>query len=125
MPSLEKLTLRAESIDVEGPIGLWACAQMLLTAKPNSLRELHLHAFAARGETSVPRPFIFFLAGMHGDSLQRFLVGTTLLLLDDVACICDKFPRLEELSSAIPDVDTVGVFKVLFSLCIWLKETQM
>lgn len=110
MPAIEKLTLRAGSIDAGGPVGLWGCAQMLLSAKANSLKEFRLQAFATLGETSVPRPFILFMAQMHGDTLERFLVGTTLLTLEDVACICDKFPKLEELSCAIPNPDIVSNF---------------
>ncbi|KAL5504614.1 hypothetical protein ACEPAH_7277 [Sanghuangporus vaninii] len=109
VPALEKLTLRASSIDAAGPVGLWGCTQILLSNKTGSLREFRLQTFSTLGETSVPRPFILFLAQIHGQALQRFLVGTTLLTLGDVACLCDMFPKLEELSCAFPNYEMRGI----------------
>ncbi|KAL5521347.1 hypothetical protein ACEPAG_9272 [Sanghuangporus baumii] len=109
MPALEKLTLRASSIDAAGPVGLWGCTQILLSNKIGSLREFRLQTFSTVGETSVPRPFILFLAQVHGRAFQRFLVGTTLLTLGDVACLCDMFPKLEEISCALPNYEVRGI----------------
>lgn len=105
MPSLEILCLKAGSVDAGGPPGLWSCARTLLSTKSSSLREFRLNTFSILGETRIPRPFLLFMAEMHGRTLARFLVGTTLLLLDDVACVCDMLPKLEELSCTIPNVD--------------------
>ncbi|KAH8115170.1 hypothetical protein DFH11DRAFT_1688443 [Phellopilus nigrolimitatus] len=103
MPLLTSLTLRTSSVDNGGPQGLWQWARQLIPVP--SLRDFRLHSFATLGETSVPRQFILFLAQVHRATLERFVVGTTQLLLRDVECLCDMFPGLTELSCAIPNAD--------------------
>ncbi|KAI5123831.1 hypothetical protein M0805_009123 [Coniferiporia weirii] len=107
MPRIAVLTLRTSSVDNGGPLGLWQWVRALVPVR--SLREFRLQAFSTLGETSVPRPFILFLAQVHGATLERFVLGTTQLLLSDVACVCDMFPALVELSCAVPNADAKSI----------------
>lgn len=138
MPLLETLTLRVSSVDVGGPAGFWAWASALaspglaatVTASSQleseskrtrraSLRIFRLHSFSTLGDTSVPRPFLLFLARTHGLTLALFGCGTALLSMSDVEFMCATFPRLEELSCLIANAEPVRQLS-LFSKGLWL-----
>lgn len=57
------------------------------------------------GHISMPRLFILDMAEIHGQTLKHFMVGEAQLTLNDIECLCTKFPRLETLvcSGASPD----------------------
>ncbi len=61
----------------------------------------------------LPRGFLLSLARSHGGTLRRFLVNMTQLTLEDVQCVCELFPLLEELSCAVASHDAV---RTLFPL---------
>ncbi|THH07538.1 hypothetical protein EW145_g3311 [Phellinidium pouzarii] len=54
---------------------------------------------------------------VHGTTLERFVVGTTQLLLSDIACLCDMFPMLTELSCAIPNADAKSICEATAHAC--------
>ncbi|KAI0002410.1 hypothetical protein BJV74DRAFT_765412 [Russula compacta] len=108
LPPLQQLTVRTSCIDLQGPVQLWAWLCVLIP-RP-SLESFTLHAFSTAGPTSIPRGFLFSLAQRHADTLRQFLVNMTQLTLDDVQCVCELFPHLEELSCAVasPDAESIG-----------------
>jgi hypothetical protein len=56
---------------------------------------------------SIPRGFILSLARKHAGTLRRILFNMTQLTLEDVQCVCELFPQLEELSCAVASRDAV------------------
>lgn len=105
LPLLQHLTVRTSSVDLQGPVQLWAWLRAL-TPRP-SLESFTLYAFSTAGQTSIPRGFLVSLARRHADTLRRFLVNMTQLTLEDVQCVCELFPHLEELSCAVASHDAV------------------
>ena len=105
LPLLRRLTVRTFSVDLQGPAQLWSwiCA---LTPRP-SLESFTLNAFSTAGQTNIPRGFLLSLARRHADTLRHFLVNMTQLTLEDVQCVCELFPHLEELSCAVASHDAV------------------
>ncbi|KAI0300463.1 hypothetical protein B0F90DRAFT_1810362 [Multifurca ochricompacta] len=57
-----------------------------------------------------PSCFLLSLARRHAGTLRQFLVNMTQLTLEDVQCVCELFPRLEELSCAVAsrDAESIG-----------------
>ena len=108
LPLLQQLTVRTSSVDLQGPVELWAWLSVL-TSRP-SLESFTLHAFSTAGQTSIPRGFLLSLAQRHADTLRQFLVNMTQLTLEDVQCLCELFPHLEELSCAVASPDVVRSF---------------
>lgn len=111
LPPLRRLTVRTSSVDLQGPAQLWSwlCA---LTPRP-SLETFTLNTFSTAGQTNIPRGFLLSLARRHANTLRKFLVNMTQLTLEDVQCVCELFPLLEELSCAVASHDAVRAF--LFS----------
>jgi len=107
MPLLETLTVRTDSIDNGGPRDLWLWSRQLIPRR--SLESFRLQSFSTLGDTSVPRGFILLLAQVHGATLRCFLVGPTQLSLQDMRCVCDMFPKLEELSCAMAVADAKSI----------------
>jgi hypothetical protein len=105
LPLLQRLTVRTSSVDLQGPVQLWTWLYAL--APRPSLEFFTLHAFSTSGHTNIPRYFLLSLARTHGETLRRFLVNMTQLTLEDVQCVCELFPRLEELSCAVASRDAV------------------
>jgi hypothetical protein len=105
MPHLQRLTVRTSSVDLQGPVQLWPwlCA---LTSRP-SLESFTLYAFSTAGPITIPRGFLLSLARRHADTLRQFLVNMMQVTLEDVQCICELFPQLEELSCAVASHDAV------------------
>ncbi|KAJ7876056.1 hypothetical protein B0H14DRAFT_2714450 [Mycena olivaceomarginata] len=109
MATLRHLTVRTSSIDIMGPLKLWAWITTILPRR--GLETLKLHAFTLHmGHTRIPRAFILDLATMQGESLRHFIAGDAELTLPDIECLCCKFPRLESLVCLVvaPDVDTIA-----------------
>ena len=104
-PLLQRLTVRTSSVDLQGPVQLWAWLRAL-TPRP-SLESFTLNAFSTAGQTNIPRDFLLYLARRHANTLRQFLVNMTQLTLEDVQCVCELFPRLEELSCAVASYDAV------------------
>jgi hypothetical protein len=111
LPPLRRLTVRTSSVDLQGPAQLWSwlCA---LTPRP-SLETFTLNTFSTAGQTNIPRGFLLSLARKHADTLRKFLVNMTQLTLEDVQCVCELFPRLEELSCAVASHDAVRTLFLL------------
>ena len=112
LPLLRRLTVRTSSVDLQGPAQLWSwlCA---LTPRP-SLETLTLNTFSTAGQTNIPRGFLLSLARRHASTLRKFLVNMTQLTLEDVQCICELFPLLEELSCAVASHDAVRTLFLLY-----------
>ncbi|KAF8150455.1 hypothetical protein K438DRAFT_1865432 [Mycena galopus ATCC 62051] len=109
MSPLRHLTVRTSSIDIMGPLKLWAWITMILP-RPG-LETLKLHAFTLHmGHTRIPRAFILDLATTQAKSLKHFIAGDAELTLPDIECLCYKFPKLETLVCLVvaPDVDTIA-----------------
>jgi hypothetical protein len=111
LPLLRRLTVRTSSVDLQGPAELWSwlCA---LTPRP-SLETFTLNTFSTAGQTNIPRGFLLSLARTHADTLRKFLVNMTQLTLEDVQCVCELFPLLEELSCAVASHDAVRTLFLL------------
>lgn len=111
LPLLRRLTVRTSSVDLQGPAQLWSwlCA---LTPRP-SLETFTLNTFSTAGQTNIPRGFLLSLARRHADTLRKFLVNMTQLTLEDVRCVCELFPLLEELSCAVASHDAVRTMFLL------------
>ncbi|KAJ7736905.1 hypothetical protein B0H16DRAFT_111631 [Mycena metata] len=108
MATLQHLTVRTSSIDIMGPLQLWAWVTNLLP-RPG-LETFKLHAFTLHmGHTRIPRAFLLDLAPMQANSLRHFIAGDAELILPDIECLCYKFPKLETLVCLVvaPDVDTI------------------
>ncbi|KAF8058786.1 hypothetical protein FPV67DRAFT_1676352 [Lyophyllum atratum] len=107
-PALRELTVRTSSIDGDGPSKLWDWIRELV---PNpGLEMFKLHAFTIHaGHTGIPRMFILDLALIHGQSLKHFMVGEAQLTLNDIACLCSKFPNLETLVCSVPSPDIKSI----------------
>ncbi|KAJ7496781.1 hypothetical protein FB451DRAFT_1208764 [Mycena latifolia] len=109
MATLQHLTVRTSSIDIMGPLMLWA---WITTILPHTgLETFKLHAFTLHlGHTRVPRAFLLDLATMQADTLKHFIAGDAELTLPDIECLCHKFPQLETLVCLVvaPDVDTIA-----------------
>ncbi|KAH9006385.1 hypothetical protein EDB86DRAFT_3070398 [Lactarius hatsudake] len=108
LPLLERLTVRTSSVDLQGPLQLWAWLRAL-TPHP-SLESFTLYAFSTAGQMGIPRGFLLSLAGRHADTLRQILLNMTQLTLEDVQCVCELFPQLEELSCAVAsrDAESIG-----------------
>ncbi|KAJ7270095.1 hypothetical protein B0H12DRAFT_1310749 [Mycena haematopus] len=109
MAALRHLTVRTSSIDIMGPLKLWAWITTILP-RPG-LETLKLHAFTLHmGHTRIPRAFILELATLQAHSLKHFMAGDAELTLPDVECLCYKFPELETLVCLVvaPDVDAIA-----------------
>ncbi|KAI9465914.1 hypothetical protein BJY52DRAFT_1202147 [Lactarius psammicola] len=108
LPLLERLTVRTSSVDLQGPVQLWAWLRAL-TPRP-SLESFTLYAFSTAGQMSIPRGFLLSLARRHADTLRQILLNMTQLTLADVQCVCELFPQLEELSCAVAsrDAESIG-----------------
>ncbi|KAI0254425.1 hypothetical protein BJV78DRAFT_917833 [Lactifluus subvellereus] len=111
LPPLKRLTVRTSSVDLQGPVQLWAWLSAL-TPHP-SLESFTLYAFSTAGHTNIPRYFLLSLARRHGESLRKFLVNMTQLTLEDVQCVCELFPRLEELSCAVASRDVESIARAI------------
>ncbi|KAJ6497524.1 hypothetical protein C8R45DRAFT_822497, partial [Mycena sanguinolenta] len=109
MAALRHLTVRTSSIDIMGPLKLWA---WIITILPRpGLETLKLHAFTLHmGHTRIPRAFILDLAILQADTLKHLIAGDAELSLPDIECLCYKFPKLETLECLVvaPDVDTIA-----------------
>ncbi|KAH9072866.1 hypothetical protein EDB83DRAFT_2288463 [Lactarius deliciosus] len=108
LPLLERLTVRTSSVDLQGPLQLWAWLRAL-TPHP-SLECFTLYAFSTAGQMGIPRGFLLSLARRHADTLRQILLNMTQLTLEDVECVCELFPQLEELSCAVAsrDAESIG-----------------
>jgi len=107
-PVLRQLTVRTSSMDSFGPQKLWTWIRDLVPQA--GLETFRLRAFTINGNTGIPRMFILDLAAVHGTTLKHFLVGEAQLTLQDIECLCSKFPKLETLicSTSSPDVASIG-----------------
>jgi len=106
-PVLRQLTVRTSSRDSLGPQKLWTWIRDLVPQA--GLETFRLHAFTIIGNTDIPRMFILDLAAVHGTTLKHFLVGEAQLTLQDIACLCSKFPKLETLICFIPSRDVASI----------------
>ena len=104
-PLLQRLTVRTSSVDLQGPVQLWAWLRAL-TPRP-SLESFTLNAFSTAGQTNIPQDFLLSLARRHANTLRQFLVNMMQLTLEDMQCICELFPHLEEPSCAIASYDAI------------------
>lgn len=109
-PVLRHLTVRTSSMDNLGPQNLWAWIRDIVPL--TGLETFRLHAFSINGRTGIPRMFVLDLAAIHGNTLKHFLVVEAQLTLQDIECLCVKFPKLETLvcSTSSPDVVSLCVF---------------
>ncbi|KAJ6589986.1 hypothetical protein DFH09DRAFT_1140592 [Mycena vulgaris] len=109
MATLQHLTVRTSSIDIMGPLKLWAWITTILPRA--GLETFKLHAFTLHmGHTRIPRAFLLDLATMQADTLRHFIAGDAELTLPDIECLCHKFPHLETLVCLVvaPDVETIA-----------------
>lgn len=107
LPALRRLTVRTSSIDSLGPQKLWSWIRELVPQP--SLETFKLHAFTTNpSNTTIPRWFILDLSVVHGETLKHFMVGDTQLTLEDIACLCSKFPKLETLVCSVASPDVVS-----------------
>lgn len=107
LPALRRLTVRTSSIDSLGPQKLWSWIRELVPQP--SLETFKLHAFTTNlSNTTIPRWFILDLSVVHGETLKHFMVGDTQLTLEDIACLCFKFPKLETLVCSVASPDVVS-----------------
>ena len=113
LPLLQRLTVRTSSVDLQGPVQLWAWLRALTPR--TSLESFTLYAFSTAGQTNIPRGFLLWLARRHAATLRQFLVNMTQLTLEDVQCVCELFPRLEELSCAVASHDAVCSSSTLYN----------
>ncbi|KAL0955714.1 hypothetical protein HGRIS_001934 [Hohenbuehelia grisea] len=112
-PSLRRLTVRTTSADSMGPPRLFPWIHALV---PNScLRSLTLQVFTNSGHINIPTTFILELARVHGKTMQEFLVGESLMTLNDIECVCHKMLGLESLACAIACPDTESIAHVISS----------
>ena len=114
-PVLRHLTVRTSSFDSLGLQNLWAWIRDIVPL--TGLETFRLHAFSINGRTGIPRMFVLDLAALHGNTLKHFLVGEAQLTLQDIECLCVKFPKLETIicSTLSPDVVSF-LFSLLFVL---------
>ena len=109
-PVLRHLTVRTSSIDNLGPHKLWAWIRDLIPLP--GLETFRLHAFTINGHTAIPRMFVLDLAAVHGDTLKHFLLlDGAQLTLNDIECLCSKFPKLETLVCSTTSPDVVSLFR--------------
>ena len=113
-PVLRHLTVRTSSMDDLGPQNLWAWIRDIVPL--TGLETFRLHAFSINGRTGIPRMFVLDLAAVHGNTLKHFLVGDGQLTLQDIECLCVKFPKLETLHCSTSNPDVVSLFLKLL-LC--------
>ncbi|GBE80846.1 hypothetical protein BKA93DRAFT_779846 [Sparassis latifolia] len=100
LASLQELTVRTSSIDVQGPEHLWPWIRRLLP-RP-SLETFTLNSFSTLGDAFIPRRFLLDLAAVHRSTLKSFTVSSVQLTINDAQCICTLFPALEILTLSIP-----------------------
>jgi len=111
LPLLQRLTVRTSSVDLQGPVQLWAWLRALTPR--TSLESFTLYAFSTAGQTNIPRGFLLSLARRHAATLRQFLINMTQLTLEDVQCVCELFPRLEELSCAVASYDVKSIGRAI------------
>ena len=111
-PVLRHLTVRTSSMDNLGPQNLWAWIRDIVPL--TGLETFRLHAFSINGRTGIPRMFVLDLAAVHGNTLKHFLVGEAQLTLQDIECLCVKFPKLETLVCSTSSPDVVSFFFFFF-----------
>jgi hypothetical protein len=116
-PVLQHLTVRTSSRDNLGPQYLWAWIRDIVPL--TGLETFRLHAFSINGRTDIPRMFVLDLAAVHGNTLKHFFVGEAQLTLQDIECLCVKFPKLETLLCSTSSPDVVSFFVCLFFFCIY------
>ena len=107
-PVLRHLTVRTSSMDNLGPHNLWAWIRDIVPL--TGLETFRLHAFSINGRTGIPRMFVLDLAAVHGNTLKHFLVVEAQLTLQDIECLCVKFPKLETLVCSTSSPDVVSLF---------------
>ena len=115
-PVLRHLTVRTSSMDNLGPQNLWAWIRDIVPL--TGLETFRLHAFSINGRTGIPRMFVLDLAAVHGNTLKHFLVGEAQLTLQDIECLCVKFPKLETLVCSTSSPDVVSFFFLYFYFCM-------
>ncbi|KAG6820830.1 hypothetical protein H0H93_011124 [Arthromyces matolae] len=107
-PTLHQLIVRAGTMDRWGPQALWGWIRGIVPK--TGLRSLDLRVFAIDSDyTGVPRIFILDLARIHGSTLKQFRIGEAQLLLNDIECLCIKFPNLETLVCATASADIESI----------------
>ncbi|KAH9965371.1 hypothetical protein BC827DRAFT_1126809 [Russula dissimulans] len=111
LPLLQRLTVRTSSVDLQGPVQLWSWLRALTPR--TSLESFTLYAFSTAGQTNIPRGFLLWLARGHAATLRHFLVNMTQLTLEDVKCVCELFPHLEELSCAVASHDAQSIGRAI------------
>jgi hypothetical protein len=116
-PVLRHLTVRTSSFDNLGLQNLWAWIRDIVPL--TGLETFRLHAFSINGRTGIPRMFVLDLAALHGNTLKHFLVGEAQLTLQDIECICVKFPKLETLMCSTSSPDVVSFVFLLFDSFIF------
>jgi hypothetical protein len=109
-------------MDNLGPYNLWAWIRDIVPLK--GLETFRLHAFSINGRTGIPRMFVLDLAAVHGKSLKHFLVGEAQLTLQDIECLCVKFPNLETLicSTSSPDVVSFLFVSSMVNITIYSRH---
>ena len=119
-PVLRHLTVRTSSMDNLGPHNLWAWIRDIVPLA--GLETFRLHAFSINGRTGIPRMFVLDLAAVHGNTLKQFLVGEAQLTLQDIECLCVKFPKLETLlcSTSSPDVVSFVFIRLVLLIMFFL-----
>lgn len=106
---LKELTVRTSTVDIQGPQHLWTWIRRLIPH--TSLESLTLNTFSTQGDIQMPRMFLLDLAKIHSGTLNRFMIDTVQVTLEDLECLCTMFPRLEALSCSIAWCrDSVSVF---------------
>ncbi|KAJ7032750.1 hypothetical protein C8F04DRAFT_1211056 [Mycena alexandri] len=109
MATLQHLTVRTSSIDIMGPVQLWAWVTNLLP-RPG-LETFKLHAFTLHmGHTRIPR------------ALRHFIAGDAELILPDIECLCYKFPKLETLVCLVVAPDVAANLKTLRLQVQWIRN---
>jgi hypothetical protein len=110
LPRLQRLSVTASSMDVEGPMHLWDWIAALLPStnpeRSDDARELGLEAFslsafAMQGRLTMPARFLMFLHREHRHSLRKVLLGETQLSLQSLKLLCSDITFLEEVGCAL------------------------
>jgi hypothetical protein len=90
---LKNLTVR--TIDLSAAQRIWVWIKQLVPYP--SLESFKLTAFSVQGDANMPRSFILDLAKIHRGVLKQFHVNGAALALEDIHCLCARFPNLEDL----------------------------
>jgi hypothetical protein len=118
MPALRHLTVRASSIDVDGPVNLWEWIMRLLAPRradrdreadgagaPGGLESFTLSAFALSGAMAAPHALLAFLVRHHARTLRRFVAGETRLERAGLRLLAGACGALAELGCALAVAD--------------------